>query len=168
MTTLDKRLEQAFQCSEKKNYSEALRLCSEVIVEYPNEPVGYRKRSHVYARMQQWKNAIEDLDHALSIDPQEPADYFTRGRLFLRVGDATRATEDLTKAIELGDYHGDHYYTEMARFFRAEALLRLHRYDEALSDCEHVRDDLQAYIYPAVKSKADIVKEANAQQPAGS
>lgn len=166
MAALHEKLKQAVKCSEKKNYLEALTLCSEVIADYPNDPTGYRARSHIYALMKEPEQAIRDIDQVIRLKPEEPAHYFTRGRWKLEVSESAQAVADLTKVIELSASYGDEYYTEMARFFRAEALLRLGRYDEALADCEQVRDEVQTYIHPRVKSKADILDEVNARRAA--
>lgn len=166
MAELNERLKQAVKCSERKNYSEALKLCCEVISEDPSDPSGYRERSHIYALMNQMERAIHDIDHVIRLRPEEPAHYFTRGRWQLDVDEFAQAVKDLTKVIELSVFYGDDYYMEMARFFRAEALLRLGRYEEALADCEQVRDEVQTYIHPRVKSKGDIVEEANARRAA--
>lgn len=157
---IDGKLERAFQCSEKKDYPAAVKLCSEAISENPDDPIGYRKRSHIYARMGKWENALQDLDRVISLQCEEPADYFSRGRLRLRVANFEQAIKDFTKAIDLSEAYRDDYYIEMSRFFRAEALVRIGSYHDALTDCEHVRDEIRAYIYPRLKSKIDIVNEA--------
>jgi tetratricopeptide (TPR) repeat protein len=165
MNDSDDEFEQALKFSDGKNYLDALRLYSDLIEKYPTDPKGYRKRSHLYAKMELWEEAAQDIGHALSFGPKEPCDFFTRGRMYLRMNKAKQAYEDLTKTIELGNCYDDHYYTEMAHFFRAECLLRLGRLSEALADCEHVREDMKTFIYPSVRSKADIVREARYRLP---
>ncbi|MBA4155714.1 tetratricopeptide repeat protein [Flavobacterium sp.] len=160
ITNLFKKVD---EFSDKKKYHEALQLCSEAIKDNSDNQRLYKKRYHIYLKMGQWEDALKDMDIVLNFIPQEPADFFNRGRTYLRLNYLQKSYDDLTKAIELGNYYQDHYYTEMTYFFRAECQLRLGRFDEALSDCEHVRPDMQTFIHPKIKSKDDIVREANAR-----
>lgn len=162
MDDVNKQLDEAYSvATDKKDYIKALELCNSVINEHPSLPDGLRKRAAIYAYMGDLDHAIADMTDVIKKNPDEPGNYFFRGWWYLDSGDATQAVDDLTKAIALGEEHDLHYHDQSAYFFRATALLRLRRYDEALADSRHVDDGFLIYTKSAGKiTKADIVREA--------
>lgn len=164
MDEIKKQLNEAHSWARKDDYAKALAICNAVIEAHPSLPEGLKTRADIYARMGELDHAIADITHAIDQEPDEPSHYFFRGWWYLDSGDAARAVEDMTKALALGEKN-DYYHNESAHFFRAAALLRLRRFDEALADCQHVRDDFLIYTRSAGKiSKADIVREATARK----
>lgn len=162
MEDVKKQLDEAYAlATNKKNYDEAFAICNAVIQAHPSLPDGLRKRAAIYAYKGDLDLAIGDMTKAIEQEPGEPGDYFFRGWWYLDKGDAVRAVKDLTKALTLGEKN-NHYHDQSAHFFRAAALLRLKRYDEALADCQYVQDDFLIYIKSGKISKADIVREATA------
>lgn len=162
MDEIKKQLDEAFSWAQKDDYDKALALCNAVIQANPSLSDGLRKRATIYARMGDYDRAIADITNVMAQEPDDPSHYFFRGWWYLDNGNPAQAVEDLTKALALGGKN-NHYHDESAHFFRAAALLRLRRYDEALADCQHVRDDFLIYIKSAGKiSKADILREATA------
>lgn len=159
MDEIEKQLDEAYTAAKKKDYSKAFAICNAVIQAHPSPPDGLRKRAAIYAHKGDLALAIGDMTTVIEQEPDQPGDYFFRGWWHLDNGDAVKAEKDLTKALDLGAKN-DHYHDQSAHFFRAVALVRLKRYDEALADCGHVRDDFLIYIKSGKLSKADVVREA--------
>lgn len=161
MDEIRKQLDEAYSYAKKDDYAKALELCNAVIEAHPLLTDGLRERASIYSHMGDFNRAVADITNVIEQEPDEPGHYFFRGWWYLDSGNAAQAVEDLTKALALGKKN-DHYHDQSAHFFRAAALLRLKRYDEALADCQHVQDDFLIYIKSGKISKADIVREATA------
>ncbi len=162
MEEIEKKLDEAYSWARKDDYEKALALCDAVIQAHPSFPNGKRTRAAIYARKGDIDRAIADITDVIAKEPDDPSHYFFRGWWYLDSGNAKQAIEDLTKALALGK-NNDNYHDESTYFFRATAHLREGRYNEALADCQHVRDDFMIYIKSAGKiSKADIEREATA------
>lgn len=158
---IKRRLKDAYACAQKDEYDKAISLCNEVMSNHPSFTVeALRERAAVHRRMGRVAEAIEDMTRLIDLGSDEPNDYFTRGRYYVDNGNNLEAVADFTEAIERGSRRNFHYYTEAAYFLRAVANLRLRRYDQALADCQHVRDDYDLYIGSGLTSKAGVVREA--------
>lgn len=165
MEDIKKKLNEAYSLAEKKDYAKALEMCNAVIAAHPSEFDGLRERAAIYSHMNDLNRAIADISTVITQGSHEPMDYFKRGWLHLDNDNPVQAAEDLSKALEIGEENDFHYYDESAYFFRSLAFLRLQRWDEALADCEHVRDDFLIYIKSAGKiTKADVVQQAMASK----
>jgi len=87
-------------------------------------------------------------------------DYFFRGYWRLVIGDYENAIQDLTEAIDIEEKCDACPYSQSAYFYRAEAWLRLENYDAALDDCKNVDEGFSVYFIDRLKSKSDVVREA--------
>ena len=160
MEEVKKQLDEAHSWARKNDYKKALAMCNAVIQAHPSLPDSLRTRAAIYARKGDLDCAISDITNVIAQEPDNPSHYFFRGWWYLDSGNAEQAVKDLTKALALGE-NNNHYHDESAHFLRATAYLRLGRYDNALADCQHVRDDFLIYIKSAGKiSRDDIVREA--------
>ena len=160
MDDIEKQLDEAFSAAQKDDYEKALAICNAVLQAYPLFPDALRKRSEIYTRMGDLERAIADLTEIIKT-AGESSDYFFRGWRYLDNGDTDNAIADFSKALELGEDQNFHYYDQSAHFFRALACVRAIRYDEALADCLHVKDDFLIYTRSTGKiTKADVVKQA--------
>jgi tetratricopeptide (TPR) repeat protein len=161
MDEIRKQLDEAYSYAKNSDYDKALELCNEVIKAHPLLTEGLRERASIYAHMGDFKRAVTDMTNVIAQEPDNPSHHFFRGWWHLDGGNAAQAVEDLTKALALGGKN-NHYHDQSAHFLRAVALVRLKRYDDALADCQHVRDDFLIYIRSGKVSKADIVQQATA------
>lgn len=167
MEDIERQLGEAYAlATKKKDYDKAFAICNAVIQAHPSPPDGLRKRAAIYAHKGDLALAIGDMTKAIKQEPDQPSDYFFRGWWHLDNDDAANAVRDLTKALDLGAKN-DHYHDQSAHFFRAVALLRLKRYDEALADCQHVQDDFLIFIKSGKITKADVVRDATAGKNKG-
>jgi len=167
MNDITKQLEKAYTlATSQKNYDKALEMCNAVITANPELPDGLRKRAAIYAYMGDLQHAIADISEAIALEPSDASSYFFRGWWYLDNGQAEQAVMDLTTALKLGEEQNFHYHDQSARFFRASALLRLQRYEEALLDCQHVDDDFVIFTESAGKqSKKDLMRQAMMNRP---
>jgi tetratricopeptide (TPR) repeat protein len=162
MSEIERQLNEASSAAKKDDYDKALAICNAVLQAHPLFPEALRTRSEIYTRMGDLERAIADLTEVIKT-AGEPSDFFFRGWRYLDNGDTDCAIGDFSKALELGEDQNFHYHDQSARFFRALACVRAKRYDEALADCLHVKDDFLIYTRSTGKiTKADVVKQARA------
>lgn len=94
----------------------------------------YANRAIVHLRLEQPREALEDLDRASALLPvQTPTFHFPRGNAYMRLGRYREAEEEFGNAIEAGQLVTD------ARFNRAACRLRL-------NDAAGAREDLEAVL----------------------
>jgi tetratricopeptide (TPR) repeat protein len=105
------------------------------------------------------QDALKDISKAVELDPNSAGNYFTRERRYLLSDELQAAVRDLTRAIELEEPEHDRPFSEAARFFRAEAYLRLGRCDLALADCAALPEEFALYV-KGMRSRKDIELEA--------
>lgn len=127
------------------NLAEAVDLAEDSVRNDTKSAECYGLLSHVREIAGDMEAAIVAAGAAIRLAPCEPAYRFQRGRLFLLVDATSDAITDMTRVVALEKSAETHYYTEAADFFRAEALRREHRYDEALAACASVSDDFQVF-----------------------
>lgn len=61
--------------------SNSLKAIEQQIIDNPESPNGYTKRSYYYAKQGDLNRALEDINRALTITPDEPSLNFTKGEL---------------------------------------------------------------------------------------
>ena len=115
-------------------------------------------RGYLHERTDNHVAATADLTHAIELDSREPHLFYTRGRNRFQLGDNAGAIEDFDSGLELCDRLENDYYREELHFWRAEALIRLGRTEEALQNLSHVRDDHRAWTYQ-LRTKLDLLRD---------
>jgi tetratricopeptide (TPR) repeat protein len=158
---VDSQLDEAYSlAADRKDYIGALSMCETIAQDHLQLMAPLRKKAQIYAHKADFKQAIDEISEVMKKGQAEPGDYFFRGWWNLEDSNASDALKDLTKSIELGTQLGDDYFTESAYFFRSVANLQQGRYEDALTDSDHVRDDFLIYLRSGQVSKATIVSEA--------
>ncbi|MFZ1988290.1 MAG: tetratricopeptide repeat protein [Alphaproteobacteria bacterium] len=90
--------------------------------------IAYIARALLYAKKQDYQNALADLSSAIAADPTLAVAYADRGSLYLTLKDPSSAIADFTQALKL-----DPTITEVY-VLRGEAFDGIGRYDEAIAD----------------------------------
>jgi len=142
------------------NYEEALRLLDELAVRYPREAKIWVERAAINGRQKDIGATIADWTKAIELCDKEPHYFYMRGIEFFALSQYRSAISDFTKVIELCDFYNSDYYKGPAYFFRADAHLRLGCFEQARSDCMHVRDDMRTWT-DKLRTKADILAECS-------
>ncbi len=111
-------------------YKQKLKHLDKMFKDNPNDPWYYWMKADVYGMEGDDANARLCYEKSVEVDPKFAAGYGSYARYLVNnvVGDFEKAVELSTKAIEL-DQTEFYYYID-----RAEAYLKLKKYDEALSD----------------------------------
>jgi tetratricopeptide (TPR) repeat protein len=78
----------------KGETDQALQLWEKVIAMEPNNDSNYYKRYRVYIRQLKLKEALSDLNVALSLNPQNENALVQRGKLHLRMGRCEESVVD--------------------------------------------------------------------------
>ncbi len=85
----------------KRDFDAALADANEAVLLWPGEPDNYVIRARILMELRQWKDALEDLTHAIELDPDLENAYRKRSEVYRRLNDIQRALSDATKADEL-------------------------------------------------------------------
>lgn len=98
-------------------------LWTSCIQKFPEYIDGYINRANAFIGMRDYKNALRDLDTAISLRPDSPKAYLNRGTLYKQTGDYTSALSDLTESIKLkpsaGAYNNRALVFEMMQDYQA-------------------------------------------------
>ncbi len=84
-------------------------------------------RADAYIQLDDYAAAQQEVDKALALKPTIPEPYISEGTLKYRKGELQASEDALRKAIELGPENF------LAFFYLGETVVRLQRYDEALT-----------------------------------
>jgi tetratricopeptide (TPR) repeat protein len=109
-------------------YDNAEQDLTEIFKVTPNDASAYADRGYFYMRRGRYGAALDDFVTGSRLDPQNPLYLFAAARSLVAVEDFVSAVAFYTEAIKAGPNEAKHYLA------RAEALLRLKRFPEALAD----------------------------------
>ncbi|MBV9265455.1 MAG: tetratricopeptide repeat protein, partial [Acidobacteriaceae bacterium] len=114
-----------------KNYPAALAEYKKAVEAAPRQPGTHYKLGDLYWSLYRWDEATHEFEAELSNDPGNCMAQWKIGDTLLQQSkDPEQALTDITKALSACPN-----LTE-ARFDRGRALLRLHRYEEAIADLQ--------------------------------
>jgi len=156
--TFDEIIFKVKQLDKSGRDQEAMSLANELVARHSDKAQAWLLRGHLHALGKDYAGASADLTRAIEINALEPHFFLSRGKYRFLGGENALAVEDFSKGLELSDYHRNDYYRETLYFWRAEALLKLGRRSEALSDLAHVRDDFRFWTYE-LRTKADLLSD---------
>lgn len=148
-------LERASDMARAGNYEEAFLLLDMLVRGNAQHADTWAVRAFVNAHQGNRAAAIVDWSKAIALY-EEPHYFYMRGTNLFQLGEFREAIADFTRVIQLCDVYKSDYYRGPAYFFRADAHLRLMEFDEAESDCTHVRDDMQTWT-DRLRTKAEIL-----------
>lgn len=158
---LSKRLEQVSELARNDQYEDARRLCEALIEEFADDPEPLAKLAYVNAREGNYAEAVADITRAIELNSREPDYFYSRGRYRLAIGAADDAVIDFDQVIQLCVEHKNTYYLEPSRYFKAEALARAGRIEDALSALEAVSDDFETWDN-GLTSKGELIRRCEA------
>jgi tetratricopeptide (TPR) repeat protein len=93
----------------------------------------YGERARTYEAMHKLPEAVQDYNRALELNSGLRSARYGRAALLLRLKRYAEAEDDLNTLLEIQDYAAGMYY-----FLRAQARMRLGRFDAAKSDLDAV------------------------------
>lgn len=159
---IDREIESIVAATKAEDFRSALSQCANLIERRPDAPEAWRHKGFVHAQMKNYELAAEAMTRAIELAPNEPAYYMLRGRYLLMVSDNESAAENFTQVLKICDKLRSDYYREVAHFLRAESYVRQSRFEDALRDCKHVRDDFRMWIN-SLRTKRDIVERCRSR-----
>jgi tetratricopeptide (TPR) repeat protein len=80
-----------------------------------NDAKAYSNRGHAKFMLKEYKEAISDIQAALSLDPNDPYTYRNRALIFIQIDNKPMICQDLKKALDLG--YTKLYDDEVERLF---------------------------------------------------
>lgn len=147
-------LELALTLVIKGKYTEAIPILQRALRRRPDYDRALRGLSHCFAQIKQAENALEYAVQALAINPRHYRNWQVKADALLlleRFEDAIEAAQTGIDLIESGD---DEALPVLGVLYvqKLNALLRLNRIDEALSEMvlarQQMPDDPRFYLYP--------------------
>ena len=128
----------------------AVQDLSNSILLAPKFADSYYNRSAVYLTLGEWKKVVADASKAIELDPGSGGAYHNRGLAHMALAAYHEAVEDFTGAIDAG--YSQNYGSTYE--FRALALEKADRLEEALADYSRAIDDLQGSKYEHILPEA--------------
>ncbi len=130
----------------------------------PELAEGYLVRALVASYDLNWRDALADMDEALSHQPEDLLLLENRGLIYLDSGDANSALDDFNQMLAIDADSID------ARMFKAAALDQLGRYDDALVALQSALDlaataDVDALIIEDVELAESTMADLNRIPP---
>ena len=138
------------------NEDAAIVLANELIEQYPLEAKSWSLRGNLYARKKEYSGAIKDITKAISIHP-ESIFFYARGRYHFSSGEYALAVEDFRQGLSGENYDDESYRVELF-FWRAEALIKLNKKQEALTDIARIGEDFKTWTF-ALRKKSDLIDD---------
>lgn len=88
----------------------------------------FAQRGQLYATLEEYPKAINDLDQAIRLDPDDAASLEARGNIYFKLGQFDRAIADLSAYLKLFDLSGE------AFFRRGSFYSQSGQYEAAIDD----------------------------------
>jgi lipoprotein NlpI len=120
----DKLLNDAQAAALKSDYSNAIALATQAIVQAPTNAQGYYVRGRLHSQMHDSANARADFTQVLRLEPRAGEVYQLRGFENFRLGDFTNAVADFDMFLSFMPKSAPHHWQ------RGIALYYAGRYDE--------------------------------------
>lgn len=112
---------------------------TEILLMIPDDACAYNNRGLAYMGLGDLERAMLDFNKSIELNPDHPDHHNSRARLYVLIGNDEKAKADSLTAIETCDRVFDpDLGDDIVWNDRAEALLRLGRYDEAIKCSEDV------------------------------
>lgn len=156
--SIDHQISEIRRLDKEGKEDAALDLIKNLISEFPKESRLWSFQGTLYAKKKIYKEALRSLSKAITLSP-EGIFYFQRGRYNLTLGNVSEAIIDFNYALSTDNYN-DITFTQELYFHRAEALIKLKKKQEALSDIAHIPDGYQTWT-SKLRSKADLLSECD-------
>lgn len=102
-----------------------------IVDRFPESSVAQSSIGGVYLQAGQYKEAIEHINEAISIDPDNYKALYNRGVVLLRTGDMQNALQSFNKCLSINEY-------TKAFFSRAILYQQIGEYARAFNDIEQV------------------------------
>lgn len=129
-----------------------------IVERFPESSVAQSSMGGVYLQAGQYKEAMEHINEAISIDPNNYKAWYNRGVVLLRTGDMQNALQSFNKCLSINEY-------TKALFSRAILYQQIGEYARAFNDVEHVLqkqpENARAYYI-----KANCLEQQNNLQSA--
>ncbi|RPI16781.1 MAG: tetratricopeptide repeat protein [Ignavibacteriae bacterium] len=111
-----------------KNYKETLFYYTAYLKILPNSAIGYYNRALAYKKLEQYEDALKDLNMAIELEHEDTDALIARGNLYNELGKYKEALEDYNTAISI-DSEDPYGYKG-----RGETYLYTNNYQSALND----------------------------------
>ncbi len=145
----------------KDDYETALNCCDELIADAPQAWIAYREKADILESLKRYNEALVVRETLIDIGSDEPSDYYDLCRLSLKLGKNNEAIHWADECIKLSNIHNNFYYHDASVFYKANALLNLKRYQEAIDASNTLENGYGTYLSGiGMRTKEDILKEA--------
>jgi predicted Zn-dependent protease len=144
---------------QKNEYSEALRLCDELLIDNKDSIDILTTKTSIYRKMQEKHLAYCNAKITLNLCPNEPVAYFDLAELLVRLGSYEEAVSIALEGVKVGQMHSFTYYQNVFWLLIAESKFRMGYYNECLEACDNCPDNTVFWIGDRVTGKAILEKD---------
>lgn len=133
--------EQAFEATNKGNFSAAEEYWTELIKLMPENPALWSNRGNAKVSQNKLEDAIADFNKAIALEPQAPDPYLNRGTALEGLGKWNEAIADYNHVLELDPQDAAAYNN------RGNAKAGLGQWEAALTDYQKAADMARDYAF---------------------
>lgn len=119
-----------------EEYDDALQAAVEIVIEHPDESIGYRLRAHIRWEREEYVEACDDYGHVIEMVGPTADTLSARGQVQAELGEWENAIVDLNEAVDLARRAGQMMVLAYALNGRSLTLAGLNRDDESMRDYE--------------------------------
>lgn len=140
-------LDNAYALAKDGDTASAFDICDRLLKEHSEDKINIlRKRSHINAYVNDLDNALSDRLEVIALGSKSPQDYFFAGVYSSELRKYDEAIELLGSSIAHSEAANDQRYLAESYLLRAYACIGVGKFNEALSDCDNVADDVEYFI----------------------
>jgi len=152
---MDGLLLAALEAHNKADFSQAVRIYSEIVAEKPDKEIAsvvYKHRGMAYFAQSRYHEALQDFSACLILDPDCYKALYYRGVVKGVLEDHMGAAEDFTGALHIHPYHF------FSRYRRALCYFKMGDVATAHADCEvalriEPKNELALHLFARIKEK---------------
>jgi tetratricopeptide (TPR) repeat protein len=161
---MSKRIDEIRSLYDRKLYDLALEKNDEFISDYPSAWIGYREKADILEASGRFDEALSIRKHLVELSSEEPCDFYDFVRLSVNLGEYGYAIVIADKGIVLCEDNSEYYYYQALHFYKAYALVKSHKYKEAIQSCLKLEGDYGTYISGVgMVKRGEILDEARVE-----
>ncbi len=125
-----------YRLMRSEEYDAALTVADQIVVDYPDQSLGYRLRAYVRWEREEYVESYDDYTRVIEMDGPTSDCLSARGQVQTELGEWDRALRDLNQAVDMARQAGQSMVLAYALNGRSLTLAGMERDDESDRDFE--------------------------------
>jgi tetratricopeptide (TPR) repeat protein len=110
----------ATDLANRGNYTDAVKIITQLIQINPNDSKNYTFRGYLYSELDKHQQAIQDFNQAISLNPNDGDAFRKRGFAYFSLKDEGNAIRDLNRAVEINSQDVVALYARGMYYYKME------------------------------------------------